>query len=576
MTTTKDRPASSFNGLGIAPKLLGALDAMKFTVPTPIQQQAIPVACSGKDLVGIAQTGTGKTIAFAIPMLQQIAARQGRGLVLVPTRELAIQVNSVFENFARTVGLRTAVLIGGESIGRQKNALRANPQVLIATPGRLIDHINQRNVRLDGVKILVLDEADRMLDMGFAPQIEKILQTVPKQRQTMLFSATMPDEIMKLASSYMQLPVRVEVARQGTAAEKVAQEIFVVAHTEKPKLLAKLLDKYWGSVLLFSRTKHRARTISRSINQMGHTAAEIHSNRTLSQRKEALDGFKNGKYRVLVATDIAARGIDVTGIELVLNYDLPDEIDNYVHRIGRTGRAGHEGHAISFATPEQGADVRAIERLIRTPLPVSKHPDMPELELLRHPSPQPKQQQRGRPQRDQQRHGQQHGQQQQGRRSHEQGNQPQQHGHHKQYGQPPVAANAPRNQHNAGHNRQQQKQNKPAQPQQQKPQPAPKPQQRNLQQQKPAQNKPPQPQGNLPHQHNAPKPAPRPVQPQGQPHPKPEPGPRHQPPQKPETPHAGAPAQQDASGRLEIRSIGGQRQIIGKLDKSHPWAKKGN
>ncbi|MFA5162775.1 MAG: DEAD/DEAH box helicase [Elusimicrobiales bacterium] len=387
--TTPEKNTPDFYNLGIAPKLLSTLDAMGFRVPTPIQQQAIPVACSGKDLVGIAQTGTGKTIAFAVPMLQVIMSGQGRGLVLVPTRELAIQVNSVFEKFTACGGIRTAVLIGGEPIGRQKSALRRNPNVIVATPGRLLDHIAQHAIRLDTVKMLVLDEADRMLDMGFAPQIKRILQSVPKQRHTMLFSATMPETIMNIARAYMQLPVRVEVARQGTAAETVAQELFVVAKPDKFNLLCKLLDQYGGSVLLFARTKHNAKSIARAINNFGCSAAEIHSNRSLSQRKEALEGFKTGKYRVLVATDIAARGIDVTGIELVVNYDLPDDTENYVHRIGRTGRAGHPGHAISFAAPDQGADVRAIERLIRATLPISTNPDIPAHQLQRHPQQQP-------------------------------------------------------------------------------------------------------------------------------------------------------------------------------------------
>ncbi|MFA6583850.1 MAG: DEAD/DEAH box helicase [Elusimicrobiaceae bacterium] len=387
MTSKTKETGAGFYGLGIAPKLLATLDAMKFTTPTPIQKQAIPVACEGKDMVGIAQTGTGKTIAFAIPMLQSLAGKSGKGLVLVPTRELAIQVNGVFEQFSPQMNMRTAVLIGGEPIKRQITELRKNPRVIIATPGRLIDHLCQRTVKLNDVCILVLDEADRMLDMGFAPQIEQILKSVPAQRQTMLFSATMPEAIMKIAGAYMKLPIRIEVARSGTAAEKVIQEVYVVHKATKYDLLAKLLDKYWGSVLLFSRTKHNARKIARAICDMGHSAAEIHSNRTLNQRREALEGFKSGKYRVLVATDIAARGIDVTGIELVINYDLPDDDENYVHRIGRTGRAGHEGRAISFATPEQGGDVRNIERLMRMELPIVTHPDIPAAQFSAHALP---------------------------------------------------------------------------------------------------------------------------------------------------------------------------------------------
>ncbi|MDT8287348.1 MAG: DEAD/DEAH box helicase, partial [Elusimicrobiales bacterium] len=377
MTEQKTPPASGFYGLNIAPRLLEELDRLKFTVPTPIQHKAIPPACEGKDLVGIAQTGTGKTIAFAIPMLQRLAALPGRGLILLPTRELALQVNDVFKKFARAAGIQTSVLIGGESIGRQQQDLRKQPRVLIATPGRLIDHLERRTVKLSDISVLVLDEADRMFDMGFAPQIEKILAGVPKDRQTMLFSATMPDDIMSLASRHMKLPLRLEVARSGTTAEGVEQELYVVAsRTEKNELMGKLLDKHWGPVLLFMRTKHHAKRVARDLRDMGHSAAEIHSNRSLNQRKEALEGFKSGKYRVLVATDIAARGIDVTGIEVVINYDLPDEDENYVHRIGRTGRAGKSGHAISFATPDQAQMVRSIEKLIRKPLRVAAHPDI--------------------------------------------------------------------------------------------------------------------------------------------------------------------------------------------------------
>ena len=377
MTIETKEATAGFYGLGIAPKLLSALDALKFETPTPIQRQAIPHAAEGKDLVGIAQTGTGKTIAFAIPMIQRLAAAPGRGLVLAPTRELAIQVSEVFRQFAPAMGITGCVIIGGESISAQIRELRRNPRVIIATPGRLQDHLNQGTVKLGDVKVIVLDEADRMFDMGFAPQIERILLSVPKERQTMLFSATMPDEIMKLAGRHMRLPTRVEVARQGTVAEKVEQQLYVVNREAKPELLDKLLQTYGGSVLMFMRTKHNARKIALRLRGMGHSAAEIHSNRSLNQRKEALEGFKSGKYRVLVATDIAARGIDVTGIELVINYDLPDDENNYRHRIGRTGRAGKAGRAVSFAAPDQAQEVRSIEKLIRMPLPIAVHPDIP-------------------------------------------------------------------------------------------------------------------------------------------------------------------------------------------------------
>ncbi|MDO8489563.1 MAG: DEAD/DEAH box helicase [Candidatus Omnitrophota bacterium] len=367
---------ANFFGLGIAPKILDILERMKFKVPTPIQLKAIPLALEGKDIVGIAQTGTGKTHSFAIPMVQRLVQKKGIGLVLAPTRELAIQIDEAFQEIARAFGMRTACLIGGAPMPPQVQALRRDPQIVIATPGRLIDHMSQWNFMPDSVVMLVLDEADRMLDMGFAPQIEKILRFLPKDRQTMLFSATMPKEIMNIAAKYMKLPLSVEIAPSGSTAERVTQELFIVKKEAKTQLLKKLLGQYHGTVLLFSRTKHNARKIVKSIRDMGHSASEIHSNRSLAQRRDALEGFKSGKYRVLVATDIASRGIDVTGIELVINYDLPEDAENYVHRIGRTARAGHKGHAISFATPDQGHDVRDIEKLIKATLPVSKHAEL--------------------------------------------------------------------------------------------------------------------------------------------------------------------------------------------------------
>ena len=368
----------SFYGLGIAPKIFDVLERIKFKVPTPIQLKAIPLAIEGKDLIGIAQTGTGKTHSFAIPMVQNLAQKKGVGLVLAPTRELAIQIDEAFQGIAHAFGMKTACLIGGASMHDQVQALRRNPRIVVATPGRLLDHMGQWNFLPNDVVMLVLDEADRMLDMGFAPQIEKILRFLPKERQTMLFSATIPKEIMAIAAKYMKLPICVEVAPSGTTVELVTQELFIVKREAKSQLLRKLLEQYHGSILLFSRTKHNAKKITTSIRGMGYRAAEIHSDRSLSQRREALEGFKSGRYKILVATDIAARGIDVTGIELVLNYDLPDDAENYVHRIGRTARAGHKGHAISFATPDQSREVRDIEKIIRASLPLAKHPGIPQ------------------------------------------------------------------------------------------------------------------------------------------------------------------------------------------------------
>ncbi len=370
-------PSAGFSELGIAPAFLEALARMRYSSPTPIQEAAIPAALEGKDIVGIAATGTGKTLAFGIPMIQRLAQAKGRGLILLPTRELAVQVDEALRRMGHGLGLRTAVLIGGAAMGPQITALRASPQIIVATPGRLIDHMEQKNIRLDEVRIMVLDEADRMLDMGFAPQIQKIFHAVPSERQTMLFSATMPHEIMRMATAHMKLPIRVEIAPAGTTPERVTQEIFIIARHAKNRLLDKLLAEHAVTTLIFTRTKHGARRLTRAIRAMGHSAAEIHSNRTLAQRRDALEGFRSGKYRVLVATDIASRGIDVRGIGLVINYDLPSQTEDYVHRIGRTARAGREGHAISFAAPEERRELLAIERLTRRKLPISELPELP-------------------------------------------------------------------------------------------------------------------------------------------------------------------------------------------------------
>ncbi|MBI2063668.1 MAG: DEAD/DEAH box helicase [Candidatus Yanofskybacteria bacterium] len=373
----KHEKTASFYGLGIAPRLLDILERSGFKSPTPIQSQAIPVAIQGKDIVGIAQTGTGKTLAFGIPMLQRLAQIKGQGLVILPTRELALQVDEALVRIGRDIKLRTAVLIGGASLAPQRRAIASKPHVIVATPGRLLDHLQQKNIHLNDVKIVVLDEADRMLDMGFAPQINQIFRVLPRDRQTMLFSATMPPEIMRMAAGHMKLPIRVEMSPAGTTVESVTQELFIVGSHQKSPLLNKLLESYLGSALVFTRTKYGAKKVMRQLKAVGISAAEIHSNRSLNQRHEALEGFRSGKYRALVATDIASRGIDVRGIELVVNYDLPSSPNDYVHRIGRTARAGASGHAVTFAMPEEFREVRAIERLIRKSLPLSKLPELP-------------------------------------------------------------------------------------------------------------------------------------------------------------------------------------------------------
>ena len=378
--TLPNQPEMTFDGLGITPEILDILSKSGFITPTSIQHKAIPTAVEGKDIIGIAQTGTGKTLAFGIPLVQQLwKAKKGMGLIILPTRELAIQVNEAIQKIGRVFGIRTAVLIGGSPIRLQIREIYNNPHVVIGTPGRIIDHIKQRTLNLQNVTILVLDEADRMFDMGFAPQINSILLSVPKERQTMLFSATMPDSIARIATCHMKLPVRIEIAKPGTTAENVEHELFIVKKDQKAPLLRKLLGEYKGSVLIFLRVKYAARKICNDLINAGISAAEIHSNRSLNQRREALEGFKTGKYRVLVATDIASRGIDVKNIELVINYDLPENAEDYVHRIGRTGRAGTSGKAISFALPEQGSIVREIEMLTRIYLPASKLPELPQI-----------------------------------------------------------------------------------------------------------------------------------------------------------------------------------------------------
>ena len=356
---------SNFSDIGVSPDILKILDKLSLTSPTPIQKQAIPVALKGTDIVGIAQTGTGKTFAFGIPIIQKLLSSSGQALVLVPTRELALQVNESIKKLADRLNITTIVLIGGENISRQLFELKRRPRLIIATPGRLIDHLKRKSIKLDQIKTLVLDEADMMLDMGFLPQIEEILRSVPKERQTMLFSATMPVLIANLATKYLKLPIRIEVAPQGTIVKNVTQEMIVLEAKDKMKYLEKIIKENEGSILIFVRTRYGVKNIAKKLISNGHKATEIHSDLSQGQRKRALDSFKSGRSRIMVATDVAARGLDVKGIELVINYDLPDSSSDYVHRIGRTARAGKKGKAISLATPSQLKNIKAIEALIK-------------------------------------------------------------------------------------------------------------------------------------------------------------------------------------------------------------------
>jgi ATP-dependent RNA helicase RhlE len=376
MSTQLEVSEGGFASTGLSQVILAILAKAGFDRPTPIQEKAIPVAMAGVDILGIAQTGTGKTLAFVLPIIERLIQNNGKALIVVPTRELALQAEESIRQITYNLpfALRTVSLIGGVPIYRQLKDLKVNPRIILATPGRLQDHLNQGTVKLGEVKIVVLDEADRMLDMGFAPQINSIMLSVPKDRQTMLFSATMATEVEKLTKAFLRPEMqKIEISRQKDVVNLISQEVCYLSAQDKPVVLGKILAAKPGTTLIFSRTKHGAAKLASQIREMGHTASEIHSDRSLSQRRQALAGFKTGSFQVLVATDVAARGIDVKDISLVINYDLPDASEDYIHRIGRTGRAGKNGKAISFATHDQWRDVKSIEKLIAATIPVSEH-----------------------------------------------------------------------------------------------------------------------------------------------------------------------------------------------------------
>ncbi len=346
----------SFNEIPMPESLRKAIEALKFQTPTPIQAQAIPMGLAGRDLLATAQTGSGKTVAFAIPLIvQAIKQPQSTALVLTPTRELATQIVEVFRNLTKFMPqIRLALLMGGAGMGGQRNSLLRRPSIIVATPGRLMDHIRRGNADLSQVTQVVLDEADRMLDMGFAPQIEEIFEFVPQKRQTILFSATLPKEILKLAQKYQTNPERITVGEVNRAAEKIKQSHIQVHGGDKnDKILEELTKRTYGSVLVFARTQIRTEKLARFLQGHGMSVAAIHGGRTQSQRNEALAGFRSLKYPVLVATDVAARGLDVPHIQTVINFDLPQTSEDYIHRIGRTARAGESGEAVSFVTPEE-------------------------------------------------------------------------------------------------------------------------------------------------------------------------------------------------------------------------------
>ena len=381
-TNNTNNDTTSFNSLGVAEPLCRALAAENYTRPTPIQARAIPPLLAGRDVVGIAQTGTGKTAAFALPMLQilssqrePVAARGVRALILAPTRELALQIGESVRTYGRHLNLRLAVVLGGVGQRPQVNALARGVDILIATPGRLLDLASQGHVRLDKVSFLVLDEDDRMLDMGFIRDVRRIVQATPKARQSLLFSATMPAEVARLASDMLRDPARIEVSPQAMTVDKVDQRVFHVRTADKRALLTGLLqDRRLARVIVFTRTKHGANRLNKQLLAAGVSAEAIHGNKSQNARQRALEMFKTGRTRVLVATDVAARGIDVDGVTHVVNYELPNVPESYVHRIGRTARAGAGGVALSFCDPDERAYLSDIERLTRRRLAVANHP----------------------------------------------------------------------------------------------------------------------------------------------------------------------------------------------------------
>lgn len=361
----------TFKELNISEPILKALENKNYKIPTPIQEKAIPAALSGQDLLGIAQTGTGKTAAFAIPIIQQLnesirneRSREIKALILTPTRELAIQIGESFWEYGRFAGLRHAVIFGGVNQKPQVDKLRRGLDILVATPGRLLDLINQNYISLRAVEHFVLDEADRMLDMGFIHDIKRLLPLLPKQKQTLFFSATMPEAISKLSRSILHNPITVKINPVASTTEQIDQHLYYVERQHKSQLLITLLKQDMNkSVLVFSRTKHGADKIVRILKRKGIGSEAIHGNKSQGARQRALENFKSRKTKVIVATDIAARGIDIANLETVINFDLPEVAETYVHRIGRTGRAGNRGTALSFCSEDQHSLVRNIQRL---------------------------------------------------------------------------------------------------------------------------------------------------------------------------------------------------------------------
>jgi ATP-dependent RNA helicase RhlE len=367
-----------FKQFDLDSRLQRAIQRAGFQTPTPIQQQAIPPALAGDDLIGTAQTGTGKTAAFVLPMLQRLIAQPGKGtraLIVTPTRELADQIHHTIQQLRGETKVRSAVVYGGVKPGPQIDALRRGVDIVVACPGRLLEHLNNRVARLEKVEVLVLDEADRMFDMGFLPDVKRILKHVSPQRQTMLFSATFPKEVERLANGIMRRPRRVSIGI-ARPAHTVAHTLYPVPQHLKKGLLLHLLEETdTDSVLIFSRTKHRAQRLAKQLDRAGYRATSLHGNRSQGQRHRALDGFKRGQYQIMVATDIASRGLDIDGISHVINFDMPDTADAYIHRIGRTGRAERRGQAFTMITPDDQDLVRKIEKIMNEKLPRKTIPE---------------------------------------------------------------------------------------------------------------------------------------------------------------------------------------------------------
>jgi ATP-dependent RNA helicase RhlE len=363
-----------FSKLGLAQPVVDGVKAMGYIEPTPIQLRAIPLVLAGRDVIGSAQTGTGKTAAFALPILSKLGAHsQGQGpraLILEPTRELAAQVETFFRDYARFINLKVTVVFGGVGYGRQNDSFRSGTDIVVATPGRLLDHLEQGTVKLDKVEYLVLDEADRMLDMGFLPDVRKIVDRCPRNRHTALFSATIPPQIETLINWAMRHPETIEIGARRSPAETVKHVIYPVADTQKTDLLLKLLDSvHYDSVIVFCRTKYGADRVAQLLKRNSHAVCVLHSNRTQREREQALRGFRDGRFEVLVATDIAARGLDIADVSHVINYDVPQHPEDYIHRIGRTGRAEATGDAFTIMTAEDASHVFAIERFISQKIP---------------------------------------------------------------------------------------------------------------------------------------------------------------------------------------------------------------